>query len=313
MKRFKILFSISLSVIFCFASLSSIYAGQFGPVEGLISDTETGKVIEGAKVSITTKSEKGETEVYSGITDKDGKYKFNAPIVKVGMSMSFNVLNPLVGKTIDDKATLYSSSAITFNIPVKNYESLFFYTQVFPIKVEKEGYKTFVGDVITYDFNASQKMGMYGTRAGWAKADEIALAKEDAGMESRVIEKYLTISDSTIEPNSASTGEIITISAKYNLAPDMKKFGGKLLAVGEINEKVIKVELKDDGKKGDKQAGDSVFTGQLKIEKKWQAGDYKIYVFADERPRGKRAQDMMPLKGTQMAARNILEGTFSVK
>lgn len=307
----KTFFMLAIVLMVCFVARDRVCAGQFGPARGLVLDADTGQGIEGAKIAIE-RPVGNKVEVESGTTAADGKYKFDTAIAVTGMAGSFNFLNPLAGKEIGS-TTFYSATALTSEFPVKGYQSLFFYTQVFPVKVEKEGYKPFVGDVMSYDYNASFKAGWAGTRAGSAVLDDIVLAKEGTDKDSTVVGKYLVLTDLIIEPTSASIGETITISTKFNMAPDMKRYTGKLAVVTQMDKKVIKVDLKDDGENVDKQAGDSIYTGQLKIDKKAKSGDYKIYVYADGRPRGKRNQDTFGLPGKQMGARNILEGDFSVK
>jgi len=305
-----IYWQLALVIALLIGSLACALGEEAGPVEGVVLDADTGAGIAGAKVIVFATTNDKVTLCYASTLDS-GHYAVPVPVVWAG---KYRISSELIGSVRRTWYHRYSCSALTWSVPKKGYENLYFFTQFFDITIEVPGYETFHGQVIAYDLCAcAVRVGKKYVKPGWAKIDPIVLARKGSSHRSEALATYLTFSDLSIDPATVSSDQTVIISARYIPAPGQQECAGKVVALLSVGKKVIEVRLKDDGKGPDKTPGDLVYTGQLRIDKSFAPGDYSIDLLAIGQPWGKRPQDGQPLKGKQLAARNILTGTLTVK
>jgi len=295
------------------------FAGQAGPAEGLVVDASTGKPVAGVNVAIV-REDKAQVVRDPGETEANGHYRIITPIVRMGVSASFNVLKGLgglvAGSTLSAgiKDRVFSSFMVTWeDTPIKNAPPLYFYTQLFSVRVEKPGYKPFDGELWAYDFNASCKVGFYGTKPGWAKLDTVVLAPEGSAVEARADGPYLALSDLTLTPQKAAQAQPVKVAVRYTPSPDQQRCGGTVVALFSRDTEQIRLDLRELPTPSGTAPGSVEYAGELKLDKRFRPGDYVVHVLGLGRPRGKRQQDMSGAKGSQLAARNVLQGSLTVE
>jgi len=326
--------------VFSIIALSALPATA-ARVTGLVADAPEGTPVAGAKVSLQTYDDNGAMlEWCEGVTNEKGEFAMDSRLCQFGHGGSVgSMLGDLAGALFKRgmaeserggggsgvRTQLPSLGRLDCHnyymwvgIPVAGYEEMHLFTQMFHVRVEKEGYKPYDDWQMPYDYMPTFRMGVWGKKEGAAKLDTVTLVKQAEEGESAAPQLHLTLSELEAAPTEVSAGAAVSISVKQTPAPDQKKVGGTVIAVTQAAAGCLRVDLRDDGKGPDKTAGDNVFAGEMTLTANaFPPGKYTLYVLATGKPFGTRTmhtdKPWWRSKSPELASRNILTAEITVQ